>query len=186
MLGTEAAAADQDPAGHEQDRTQSAFRLALTVGKLRTQRGRASRLARATSASSAARIVRFEEPDDPALGPPGPGGRCAIMASAPVGSVGGGRFRQAELEAILDEVVDRRLGARQEPPAIGRRTKPLGILRQDGRRVVFGVDRDADSRTLRPRESAWRPFITLEMRGHDRGQRVKMNEAIQTRSARSA
>ena len=37
-----------------------------------------------------------------------------------------------------------------------------------------------------PRACAWRPFITLVIRGHESGQRVKMNEATQTRSARSA
>src|SRR3954449_8552179 len=40
--------------------------------------------------------------------------------------------------------------------------------------------------TFLPASFSWSPFITLVIRGQDSGQCVKMNEAIQTRSARSA
>jgi hypothetical protein len=46
--------------------------------------------------------------------------------------------------------VDRRLGAGQEPPAILKRAKALGIGSQDRGGVVFGVDRDADQQHVGP------------------------------------
>ena len=39
------------------------------------------------------------------------------------------------------------------------------------------------SSTFVPAKRCWRSFITLEMRGHDNGQRVKMNPATQTRAS---
>ena len=136
---------------------QSAFRLALTVGSRRTQPGWASRLARPTSSSSAAGSRRFEEPDDPAAVHQGeavavrerfgPVGRSAAVVSA-----------SASLKPILDEVVRRRLGPGQKPPAIGRRSEPVRIRLQHGRRVVFGVDRDADKKSVRRREPLLQAF----------------------------
>ena len=41
------------------------------------------------------------------------------------------------------------------------------------------------SKTFVPASSPCRPFITPEILGQERGHRVKMNEAIPTRSARS-
>ena len=42
------------------------------------------------------------------------------------------------------------------------------------------------SSTLVPVKRACKSFITLEMRGHESGQRVKMNPATQTRPRKSA
>ena len=98
-----------------------------------------------------ARISRLEEPDDPATVHQGEA--IAVRERfGPVGTVGGRRFRQCQLEAIVNEVVRRRLGPGEKPPTIGRGSKPVRVRLQYGRRVVFRIDRDADEQNIRPRE----------------------------------